>query len=283
MTPLSKITAAVVLTAGSVAALSAGAQDRSETPGIDALMANLDSERALFNARVEERVDDDLLEAGRLVAMGGAENGDSGMACVSCHGANGRGDGSGAFPRLAGMPGWYMYKQLMDYASGSRPNQIMTGIAQKLTEREMEAVATYYAAIDAPFRDVTSDIAPDLLQWGGMLGAVGSAEKGIPACVNCHGPSGTGNPPSVPYLAGQYATYMEHQLMLWREGTRHNDAMNVMSAIANKMSDEDMRAVSEYYARVRAQDERETGSGLRPTGLSPEIEPLADTLDVEAD
>ncbi|SDY34882.1 c-type cytochrome [Citreimonas salinaria] len=283
MTPLSKITAVVVLTVGSFAAVSAGAQDYSETPGIDALVANLDSERALFNARVEAPVDDDLLEAGRLVAMGGAEFGGSGMACFTCHGANGRGDGSAAFPRLAGLPGWYMYKQLMDYASGTRPNQIMTGIAQKLTEREMEAVATYYAAIDAPFRDVTSDIAPDVLQWGGMLGAVGSAEKGIPACVNCHGPSGTGNPPSVPYLAGQYATYMEHQLMLWREGTRDNDPMNVMSAIADKMSDEDMRAVSEYYARVRAQEDIEDAADLGPTGLAPEIEPLAETLDVEAD
>ena len=50
MTPLSKITAAAVLTVGSLVALSAGAQDYAETPGIDALMANLDSERALFNA-----------------------------------------------------------------------------------------------------------------------------------------------------------------------------------------------------------------------------------------
>ncbi|MGR3496907.1 c-type cytochrome [Citreimonas sp.] len=283
MTPLSKITAAAVLTVGSLVALSAGAQDYAETPGIDALMANLDSERALFNARVEEPVDDDLLESGRLVAMGGAESGGSGMACVTCHGANGRGDGSGVFPRLAGLPGWYMYKQLMDYASGARPNEIMTGIAQKLTEEEMEAVATYYAAIDAPFRNVTGEISPDLLQWGGMLGAVGSAEKGIPACVNCHGPSGTGNPPSVPYLAGQYATYMEHQLMLWREGTRDNDPMNVMSAIASKMSDEDMRAVSEYYARVRADDERDADWNLGATGLSPEIESMAETLDVETE
>jgi len=89
------------------------------------------------------------------------------------------------------------------------------------------------------------------LQWGGQLGAVGSAERGIPACVNCHGPQGSGNPPSVPYLAGQYANYMTHQLQLWQDGVRNNDAMNVMSTIADAMTAEDMRAVSEYYARVR--------------------------------
>lgn len=227
------------------------AQSYEGDPSIRSLEARLNDERVLFNVEIEEEVTDDLLELGRLVAMGGAEAGGSGMACMSCHGVEGEGDGSGAFPRLAGQSGWYLYKQLMDYASGARPNQVMSGIAQRLTEREMEAVSAYYAAIDAPYAPVMGDIDPGTLQWGGQLGAVGSAERGIPACVNCHGPSGTGVPPSVPYLAGQYATYMTHQLQLWAEGTRDNDAMDVMSSIAQQMTEEDMRAVSEYYARVR--------------------------------
>ena len=65
------------------------------------------------------------------------------------------------------------------------------------------------------------------------------------------GAEGAGLPPSVPYLAGQYAGYMELQLQLWKAGIRDNDSMNVMSTIARKMDEEDMRAVSEYYARVR--------------------------------
>lgn len=231
--------------------LPSAAQDRAAQPGIAVLQANLTSDRALFNATVSQPVDDDMLERGRLVAMGGAQAGGSGMACITCHGAQGMGDGSGAFPRLAGQAGWYMYKQLVDYTSGARPNQVMSGIAQRLTEAEMEAVSAYYAAIDAPYRAPPDTLDIQMLQWGGQLGAVGSAEKGIPACVNCHGPSGTGNPPSVPYLAGQYASYMTYQLQLWRDGVRDNDAMNVMSSIADKMSDADMRAVSEYYARVR--------------------------------
>jgi len=214
------------------------------------LEARLSDERTLFNVTVNEAPDDDLLELGRLVAMGGAENGGSGMACITCHGGAGAGDGSGAFPRLTGLPGWYSYKQLNDYASGTRPNQIMSGVAQRLTEREREAVSAYYGAMRADHVPTLGVIDQGLLQWGGQLAAVGSAEKGIPACVNCHGPQGTGNPPSVPYLAGQYADYMAYQLELWKDGMRDNDAMNVMSAIAQKMSTEDMRAVSEYYARV---------------------------------
>jgi len=230
---------------------SVSSQDYETDPDILALEARLDDDRVLFNVEVRREVTDDVLELGRLVAMGGSEAGGSGMACIACHGAQGTGDGSGAFPRLAGQAGWYMYKQLIDYASGARPNNVMSGIAQRLSEQEMEAVSAYYAAIDAPFRPVLGTIDAQTLQWGGQLAAVGSAERGIPSCANCHGPNGTGNPPSVPYLAGQYANYMTHQLQLWKDGVRYNDAMNVMSAIADKMTEEDMRAVSEYYARVR--------------------------------
>jgi cytochrome c553 len=233
---------------GSLPILSA-AQD-TDTPASGTLEARLEDDRTLFAATIEETPDEDLLELGRLVAMGGAQNGGSAMACITCHGGQGAGDGAGAFPRLTGLPGWYSYKQLNDYASGARPNEIMSGIAQRLTDREREAVSAYYAVVRAPIKAPVSEVDEALLQWGGQLAAVGSAERGIPACVNCHGPQGTGNPPSVPYLAGQYASYMTYQLELWKRGIRDNDAMNVMSAIAEKMTDEDMRAVSEYYQRV---------------------------------
>jgi len=239
------------IAAAALAPMLTFAQDQSETPRIDALEARLNDERTLFNATLGvQEEDDELFELGRLVAMGGAENGGSGMACITCHGGKGQGDGAGAFPRLAGLPGWYSYKQLNDYASGDRPNEVMSGIAQRLTDREREAVAAYYAAVEAPVVGPMPPADQELLQWGGQLAAVGNAEKGIPACVNCHGPQGTGNPPSVPYLAGQYANYMVYQLELWKEGVRDNDAMDVMSAIASKMTSEDMRAVSEYYYRV---------------------------------
>ncbi|MGR3363178.1 MAG: c-type cytochrome [Maritimibacter harenae] len=227
------------------------AQDNSGEPEMSELERRLDVDSVLFNATINEEPDDDLLEQGRLVAMGSSENGGSGMACITCHGVDGQGDGSAAFPRLDGQAGWYLYKQLEDYASGARPNRVMSGIAERLTEGEREAVAAYYAAMPTGDLDnAHGSIDGNQLQWGGQLASVGSAEKGIPACVNCHGAQGTGLPPSVPYLAGQYAGYMELQLELWSEGTRDNDAMDVMSTIAEKMSEEDMRAVAEYYARV---------------------------------
>ena len=230
------------------------AQPMEDAPRVPALEARLNDERTLFNVSIGQPVSDDLLERGRLVAMGGAEEGGAAMACITCHGARGQGDSSGAFPRLAGLPGWYMYKQLNDYAGGSRPNEVMTGIAQNLTPEEREAVSAYYAAVESPAVPPLGPPDVSEIQWGGQLAAVGSAEKGIPACYNCHGPDGTGDPPSVPYLAGQHASYMVYQLELWKEGVRQNDPMGVMEAIARKMTPEDMRAVSEYFARVRNPD-----------------------------
>lgn len=265
--PIATAAAALGLGIGlAVASTTLLAQDRAATPGIDRLQDRLSDQRVLFGVGIEREVTGNLLEHGRLVAMGGSEAGGAGMACISCHGSEGEGDGSGAFPRLAGQSGWYMYKQLIDYASGARPNAVMTGVAQRLTEQEMEAVSAYYAVIEAPYRAPLGDMTAEDLQWGGQLAAVGSAERGIPACANCHGAAGAGLPPAVPYLAGQYGNYMTHQLQLWAEGTRDNDAMNVMSAIAQKMTEADMRAVSEYFARVRPLERNSAGNAEVPAG-----------------
>jgi cytochrome c553 len=230
------------------------AQDRQDDPDIEELQERVTDERVLFGVQVDGEVTDDLLKKGRLVAMGGAEAGGADMACISCHGAQGQGDGSGAFPRIAGQAGWYLYKQLMDYASEARSNEVMTDVARNLTEHEMEAVSVYYAAIDAPLIAPLGDVDAETLQWGGKLAAVGSSERGIPACANCHGPAGAGVPPTVPYLAGQHSSYTEYQLQLWADGVRDNDAMNVMSAVAEKMTEDDMKAVSAYFARVHRED-----------------------------
>jgi cytochrome c553 len=262
--PLAAALCAAALTSGAGALI---AQETSRSPNIPQLAAKLDDKHILFRATIDAdppNVTARDLEAGRLVAMGGSEQGGAGMACMSCHGAEGAGDGAAAFARLAGLPAWYMYKQLQDYASGSRPNQVMTDIAKQLTDAEMRSVSSYYAVVEAPFPAVPERPITQALQWGGQLAAVGSVTKGIPACVNCHGPDGFGLPPSVPYLSGQHADYLALQLSLWRQGVRKNDAMNVMAAIAEKMSDEDIRAVSDYYARVRPLENREAAGAQIP-------------------
>ena len=179
----------------------------------------------------------------RTAVPGGAQ------ACAACHKLDGTGDPSGAFPRLAGQAGFYLYKQLKDYQAGLRDSQVMGPIAKRLGEEEMQDISGYYASLSGPF--LPPPPGDDrLIQRGGVLAAVGSVEKNIPACVNCHGQAGAGIPPSFPYLAGQFARYAQDQFGAWKDGSRRNDPLNVMRDIAARLSEADIVALAEYFAQV---------------------------------
>lgn len=186
--------------------------------------------------------------AGRAVAVGGER--EAGWSCVSCHGIDGAGDGSGAFPRLGGQPAWYLYRALQDYAQGQRPNAAMTPIARGLTDRQMQDVAAWYAAQTAPIPAAPTAPAR-VTQLGASLHAVGAPDRGVTACVQCHGQRGEGGPPGVPALAGQYAGYTALQLRLWKHGARGPGALAVMPAIAAGMSEEEIDAVALWFASLR--------------------------------
>jgi cytochrome c553 len=190
------------------------------------------------------------VEQGRAVVVGAYSQGPGG-ACFKCHGIDGRGDGAAAFPRLTDQVYKYLYDSLKDYASGMRRNPIMTPIAQAMTDQQMRDVSAYYAAQKkAPTgRRPAGD--PALLQYGAAIAAIGHAERGVQGCINCHGPDGTGLPPTYPYLAGQYASYLEAQLRAWKTGERKGDGFGIMENIAKRLSDEEIRAVSLYYASLR--------------------------------
>jgi cytochrome c553 len=210
---------------------------------------------------------------GQMLTIGGIY-GEQRIGCVQCHGLDGVGDSSGAFPRLSGQSAWYLYKTLQDYAAGLRPSDIMRPIAQTLTDQQMRDVAAHYASVkDAPYT-LTRDYDVQTIQIGGAIAAIGVPAQGVPSCNECHGTDGMGAPPIYPALAGQYAAYTRHQLMLWKEGQRSGDPMKIMELIAKAMTDEQIRAVSRYYASVRASGtERNRGqraSHARPNGRAGE-------------
>jgi cytochrome c553 len=190
------------------------------------------------------------LVSGGFVALGG-RLGEHRIACAQCHGLDGVADASGAVPRLDAQNSWYLYKSLQDFASGLRYNQIMTPVAQQLDDRAMQNVAGYYASLRPQPAESRQPEDVSLLQRGGAISAVGVPGRGIAACQNCHGAEGQGRPPVYPSLAGQYAPYIELQLKRWKSGKRGGDPLNVMREIAVQMSDEDIRAVSVYFASIR--------------------------------
>ena len=119
------------------------------------------------------------LEAGRAVVVGGEEG--TITPCFMCHGLDGVGDSAGAFPRLTGQAAFYMYKQLVDYASGARPNDVMSPIADQMTEPQMADVAYYYSELSAPFTP-RPKVEPDVIERGRQIAEEGLPESDLPAC-----------------------------------------------------------------------------------------------------
>jgi cytochrome c553 len=170
--------------------------------------------------------------------------------CAQCHAFNGVSDASGAFPRLAGQSAYYLTKQLRDFASGERTSAIMSPIAKALSADDIADVSAYFVGVNSPFLPLR---APDaaLVKHGEELAKVGNAERQIQNCDNCHGLGGAGEPPAIPYLAGQYAHYIDLTLQMWRQGFRKN-SLNTMGVIANKLDDEEIAAVAAYYQQVHS-------------------------------
>lgn len=80
-------------------------------------------------------------------------------ACASCHGPNGVGNGPGAIPALAGQKPDYVKKALHDFKSGARTNDknaMMQAIASRLTDKQIDELATYLAGMSRNTVTVTT-------------------------------------------------------------------------------------------------------------------------------
>ena len=165
--------------------------------------------------------------------------------CVACH-TNDGSRGSAANPILQGQHADYLAKQLAEFKSGKRDNAIMKGMAATLSEADMKNVAAFYAGKQAKPGFAKNK---DFAALGEKLYRGGAADRLIPACSGCHSPNGAGIPAQYPRLAGQHADYVETQLVAFRSGVRHNNP--VMTGVAAKLSDREIKAVSDYVAGLR--------------------------------
>ena len=182
-----------------------------------------------------------------IVAQGTAGGGN---ACAQCHAFTGSSDGSGAFPRLSGQPAAYIAEQLRDFASGARANAVMSPIASSLSVDDVEDVAAYFASVDTPFPALSS-MDEALVKKGEIIAESGIPTKGIPGCGSCHGVRGVGEPPTIPYLAGQYARYTALELQMWQRGFRRNNP-EAMGMFSKKLDQDEIAAVAAYYQQLRS-------------------------------
>ena len=136
-------------------------------------------------------------------------------------------------------------------ADGKQPersNPIMNGMIAAFDEGQMRDLAAYFAA-----QTQKGEVAKnrETIELGQKLYRGGDQAKGLPACAGCHGPAGAGIPAQFPRIGGQYAEYIEAQLKSFREGSRANDSNKMMRMVAIKMTDPEIKAVSDYIAGLR--------------------------------
>jgi cytochrome c553 len=176
-------------------------------------------------------------------------NGKGAAPCMACHGDDGGGQEAAGYPRLAGLDAAYQQKQLEDFASGARVNPVMQPSANALDADERHALAIYYSELPLPpalAKPVT--LLPPADSVGAVLAMRGDWDRGVPGCVQCHGPGGVGVGAHFPPLAGQPATYIKAQLKAWQNGTRDNDPLQLMQHLSAALSVGDIEAVANWFA-----------------------------------
>jgi cytochrome c553 len=171
------------------------------------------------------------------------------LACVQCHGEQGRASSAGYFPRIAGKPQGYLYQQLVNFRQGRRINPAMNHLVAHLSDDYLREIAAYFAAQHPPYPPAPAGaVAPPLLERGRRLAMEGDPARKIPACVACHGQQLAGVAPAIPGLLGLPRDYLNAQFGAWRLGVRRSAKPDCMAHIAARLAPADVVAVAAWLS-----------------------------------
>jgi len=168
--------------------------------------------------------------------------------CGACHGPDGN-SVVPVFPKLAGQGERYLLKQLREIKDGKRVVPEMAGQLDHFNDEDLADIAAFYAAQKGSVGTASADLAAQ----GEALFRGGRLEQGLPACIGCHSPNGSGNAQAgFAHLSGQHAEYTRKQLTAFAEGERVNDGDTlVMRSIAARLSKKDIEALAQYIQGLR--------------------------------
>ena len=166
--------------------------------------------------------------------------------CIACHGPDGNAPTSTLnWPSLAGQHATYIARQLEAFRSGERTDAGMRGMAATLSEEDSRDVAAWFASQSL----ATKGADPALVERGQRIYRGGIPERGVAACIACHGPGGQGNPlAGYPRVSHQDAAYLAKTLRDYRSGERSSDAElnQMMRNTAEFLLDEEIEALASY-------------------------------------
>lgn len=111
---------------------------------------------------------------------------------------------------------------------------MMQNMAKNLTDIEINNLAAYFSSVTN-------------ISAGGDKELATKGESKAPMCFGCHGNKAIGMGVT-PRLAGQQPAYLQRQLHAFKDSSRKNGPM---SGIAKMLSEEDIKAVTEYMGSLK--------------------------------
>ena len=154
--------------------------------------------------------------------------------CGACHGEDGNSPLENT-PSLAGQPEFFLLNQLVLMRDGVRTIPVMAALVRGLTDADIQAIASHFAAREPRASNEPIDNA--LAKRGHELAAT-------LRCGSCHLPSLEGQQ-QIPRLARQRIDYLTRALKDYRDGTRAGADTLMNNAVAG-LSDSDLSALAHY-------------------------------------
>jgi len=179
--------------------------------------------------------------------------------CAACHGMDGNSIVD-MYPRLAGQNERYIARQIQLIANGQRTEGAviaMLPFVKDLNEQDMRDIGAYYST-QIGGAGVADDSLVEEGQYAGLkfyeigqkIYRSGDPQRGIPACLACHGPTGAGNPgPPYPSIGGQHAAYVAQRLQHYQAGkTQEEDPsqFQIMATVTKSLTDQEIQALASY-------------------------------------
>ena len=194
--------------------------------------------------------------------------------CSTCHGENGHGNKAIHAPAIAGLPDWYVQRQLEKFRTnvrGAHPDDVeghlMRPMARALPEKLIPEMAQYVASLEK--KEAKHSLGGDPKKGKDIYIAA--------ACIGCHGANGEGNVAlKAPSQVGMDDWYMFVQLKKFKEGVRGNTIKDAEAAVmkplmANPLLKEDA-ALKDVIAYIQTLD----GKAATPVVPAAEPEPASE-------
>ena len=155
--------------------------------------------------------------------------------CNGCHGVGGA-SVSGPMPSIGGLPRSYLKRVMKQWKYGERSAITMDRILKGFSDDQIDALADYFSR--QPWVPAAQPASAAVLATG--------KQAANDICRDCHGITGSDRDNDAPMIHGQWAQYMELELIKYRSG-EFKMPHRKMGKAAREIKGGQVAATAAYY------------------------------------